>query len=541
MPRPLRFLLAPLLLLVLPATLPAQTLVIVSGREAVSPVPTLWRNDQTNREISDLLFLRLADMGPALNTTDERTFLPRLARRWTRRDPLTLAFELDPRAHWHDGHPVTPADVILGFRRASNPVVSAQLATLLRGVASMEAEGERTVVVHFREAYAEQLYDATQHSLPLPAHLLGSLPPESLATSAFARAPVGNGPYRWGSRSVGQRLELFADTTFFLGRPGIARIVHLVVPDAETRVNLLQTGQADAIDNVYGLPNWQRVQSLVDYTYYPVPGLGLGYATFNLRDPADTSRPHPLFADPALRRALVLALDRKAIAKAAYGPLTGTPDAPLSAIVGRVLETPPAIPYDPAEARRLLAEQGWRDQDGDGVLDRHGRPLAFRMMVPSIVPARILMATQMQEAWRRLGIAMEMELVEPSVFLERRAKGQFELDSYGVNQDPTPSGLVQSWSCAGIGGSNVGHYCNPAVDSLLAQGTRGTAATAPRAWSVAVRRIAEDVPAIFQYATVAGTAVHRRFTNVTIRPESVWSTVWQWRLRPGQALARDGR
>ncbi len=539
--RRLLCLLAPLSLVALPAILPAQTLVIVTGREVLSPVPTLWKNDQSNREISDLLFLRLADLGPALRTTDERAFIPRLARRWTRRDSLTLAFELDPRARWHDGTPVTPADVILSFRRAADRALNPQLSTLLGRITAMEAEGERTVVVRFREAYAEQLYDATYHTPPLPAHLLAGLPAESLAASAFARAPVGNGPYRWVGRTPGQRLELRADTAFFLGRPGIQRIVQLVVPDGEARANLLRTGEVDAIDNVYGLPNYSRVERLPDYGYYPAPGLILGFAGFNFRDPADTSRAHPLFQDPLVRRALALALDRPAISQATWGPLTTTPDAPLSAVVGRNVTSPPVTPYDTGRARRLLAQAGWRDRDGDGVLDKGGRPLRFRFMVPSVSTPRVAMATRMQEAWRQLGIAAELDLVEPGTYMTRRGQGRYDLEFWQPLQDPTPSGLVQSWACSGIGGSNVGHYCNPAVDSLLAAGSRAPAAEAGRRWSQAVARIAEDMPAVFLYATVNGTAVHRRFTNVTIRPESAWSTVWQWRLRPGQALPRDGQ
>ena len=539
--RRLLCLLAPLSLVALPAILPAQTLVIVTGREVLSPVPTLWKNDQSNREISDLLFLRLADLGPALRTTDERAFIPRLARRWTRRDSLTLAFELDPRARWHDGTPVTPADVILSFRRAADRALNPQLSTLLGRITAMEAEGERTVVVRFREAYAEQLYDATYHTPPLPAHLLAGIPAESLAASAFARAPVGNGPYRWVGRTPGQRLELRADTAFFLGRPGIQRIVQLVVPDGEARANLLRTGEVDAIDNVYGLPNYSRVERLPDYGYYPAPGLILGFAGFNFRDPADTSRAHPLFQDPLVRRALALALDRPAISQATWGPLTTTPDAPLSAVVGRNVTSPPVTPYDTGRARRLLAQAGWRDRDGDGVLDKGGRPLRFRFMVPSVSTPRVALATRMQEACRQLGIAAELDLVEPGTYMTRRGQGRYDLEFWQPLQDPTPSGLVQSWACSGIGGSNVGHYCNPAVDSLLAAGSRAPAAEAGRRWSQAVARIAEDMPAVFLYATVNGTAVHRRFTNVTIRPESAWSTVWQWRLRPGQALPRDGQ
>ena len=514
------------------------TLVVAGPSEALSPVPTLWNNDQFNREISDLLFLRLADVGPDVSTTRERSFLPRLARRWTRPDPRTLVFELDSRARWQDGTPVTAEDAAFALNRARDPKLSPQLATLLRRIASVMATDSRHLTVRFTEAYPEQLYDAVYHAPPLPAHLLASIPPESLATAAFVQNPVGNGPYRFSRRTAGQLLELTANADFFLGKPAVQRVLFLVAGDGETRLNLLLSGTVDAVDNIYTLPNPTRIDRLPDYYYYPVPGLGLQYATLNLRDPADTSRPHPILADPVVRRALVLAFDRETVSKLAFGRFTRTPSAPVSALVGRNAEAPPALPYDTAQARRLLASRGWLDHDGDGVLDKDGRPLELTALVPATSATRKLMAAQMQEAYRRIGIRLRLDPLERTIFIQRRNAGKFDLDFYAANQDPTPTGLTQSWSCAAPSTSNAGHYCNPTVDSLIARA--GVTPKNPEAlYREAVRRIAADVPAIFIAALVPVTAVHRRFTNVTIRPESAWANVWQWRVRPGQQLERD--
>jgi peptide/nickel transport system substrate-binding protein len=519
-----------------PRTEPAGTLVIAVARDISTPVPTLW-SDQPNREISDLIFLRLADLGPRLSTSGDRDFVPRLARRWERRDPLTLVFELDPRARWHDGVPVTAGDVVFTLERARNPRLSPQSAALLRRLRSVTAEGESRIVVRFSEPYAEQFYDVTYHVPLLPAHLLAQIPPDSLARSAFMDRPVGNGPYTFVRRTPGQSLELAADTSFFLGRPGIRRILVLIARDPEARVNLLLTEAADALDNIYSFQNSARVEGLPAYQYFPVPGSTIQYADFNGRDPADTSRPHPIFADPMVRRALAQAIDRERIGHGAYGPLARIPEGPLSALLLRNVDAPQPLPYDTAAARRLLASRGWLDRDGDGTLDRDGRPLTFRVMVPSVVAARVKMATEMQEAWRQLGIRAELDLVEPSVFLDRRRAGRYDLELQGVTQDPSPSGLAQSWSCGGV--SNVAHYCNRAVDSLLDRAVVSAPERMTRLYSEAVRRLADDAPAIFLAAPVFGTPVHRRFTNVILRPESNWALVWQWKLRPGQEIERD--
>ncbi|HXI21265.1 MAG TPA: peptide ABC transporter substrate-binding protein, partial [Gemmatimonadales bacterium] len=528
----------PLLVALVPFTAPLSaaraqtapdegTLVIAVAREAESPVPTLWQNDGANRELSDLLFLRLADLGPDVSLTNEASYQPRLARHWERRDSLTLVFDLDPRARWQDGAPVTAADVIFAFDRARDPVLTPQLAPLLERIESVRAEGDSRVVFRFRQAYPEQMYDATFQVPPLPAHLLRGIRPESLATSRFIQQPVGDGPYRFLRRVPGQSVELAANDGFFLGRPRIRRVLFLLAGDPEARVNLLLSGQADAVDNIYALPNFARLEHLPAFQYHPVPGLFLAYVTMNLRDPADTSRPHPILADPVVRRALVVALDRRAIAHAAYGEFVQTPSAPVSTLLSRAVDAPPPIPVDTALARRLLASRGWLDHDHDGVLDKDGRPLQLSLLVPAVVNSRRLMAEQIQEAYRRLGITLKVDLLDANVYLERRDAGQFDLEFYGVGQDPSPTGLVQSWSCAGMGAANVGHYCDPAVDSLIRIAALARADAAAR-WGVVLRRIADDYPAIFMAATVTLAAVHHRFEHVVISPLSTWSEVWRW-------------
>jgi peptide/nickel transport system substrate-binding protein len=503
------------------------TLAIAYPRDPSLPIPTLWSGDIANQEVSDLIFLRLADVGPEVVTTGDKGFIPRLARKWERRDPLTLVFEVDPRARWQDGKPVTSADVVFGFERARNPKLSPRTAPLLQRVQSVTAEGDRRVVVKFTERYPAQLYDATFHALPLPAHLLSKIVPESLATSSFASQPIGNGPYRWVRRTPGQLVELAADPRFFLGKPRITRVLFLIAPDPEARANLVLSGTADAIDNIYSFTNPARLERLPAYQYYPVPGLTLIYINLNQRDPADSSRPHPILSDPVVRQALVQAADRTTIAKSVYGSFTISPAAPVSSLLARSVDAPPPPPYDTVAAIKLLEARGWIDHDGDGVRDKDGKPLSFRILVPAPTAARQVMATRLQEAYRQLGIQLKIDVLDGSVYTELHLAGKFDMDFYGASQDPAPSGLSTSWSCAGIGGSNVIHYCNRAVDSLLARAAVNEK-DAPGLYRDALRRIAADYPALFMAALVATIAVHRRFQNVRLQPTSVWSGIWQW-------------
>ena len=514
------------------------TVVIVTPREAQSPIPTLFGGDGANREVSDLMFLRLADLPEDLGTTDERSFVPRLARSWHRVDPTTIVFDLDPRARWHDGKPVTAEDVVFTIERAKVEALDGQLAGLVRRIKSVTAKGDRQVVFTFTQPYSEQLYDAVYHAPPLPAHLLRAIPADSLGTSSFAAQPVGNGPYRWKRREPGQLIELAANDEFFLGRPGPARVVILTATDAEARVNLLLGGEADAVDNIYQFSNPDRLASNPRFKLYPLPSLNIGYLLFNQRDPADTTRPHPILSDPVVRQALTLALDRPLIVRSTLGPSSLVPPGPVSAVLATRLEAPLPAASDTGKARQLLASRGWLDHDGDGTLDKGGRPLRLRTILPATSGTRLRMVAQAQEQFRRLGVDLDVQPLAPPVYTPERRSGQFDLDFAVVSQDPTPSGLAQSWSCAGIGGTNVAHYCNPQVDSLLAQASRSQS-KAREIWRQAVVTVAGDAPAIFLFAPVFIYAVDDRFERVTLRPESPWSQVWRWRLKAGQASQRD--
>jgi peptide/nickel transport system substrate-binding protein len=538
---------ATLLLLALFSIVPAAaqraptSIVIVTGGEPSMPIPTLMegaQNQVANFEVADHLFLRLANLGPGLVTAGDRGFIPMLARSWSRRDSVTLVFQLDPRARWQDGVPVTSRDVLFAFARARDPAIAPKLATLTQHIAAVEADGDRRVIIRFTHPYAEQLYDATFHVAPVPAHLLGQLPPDQLARSPFADHPVGDGPYRWVRRVPGEFIELAADTAFFLGRPGIDRVIIRSATDPDARLNLLLSGQADAMDNVPPpLSNLQRVAADPAVRLVPVPSSTIGFLLFNQRARRDSTRPHPILADADVRRALVLALDRQILVRAVLGEYGEVPFGPASPVlwIGRGAGTP--LKQDRAAAARLLAARGWSDHDGDGVLDRNGVPFALTLSYPMSSGIRRTMAQLIQEQYRQLGIRLDLVQSEFPVYMDRRDAGNFDIDFSSTTQDPSPSGLTQSWTCAG--GTNRAHYCDPQVDTLIARAiaTQGDARTL---WRQVLQRIEQDAPAAFVYAPTYVYAVNRRYRDVTIRPESSWISLWRWSVGPAVVRSQAG-
>jgi len=511
--------------------------VILLGQEPATPVPTLI-SGSANAAVADLLFLRLARPGRGLLTTDERSFEPELARSWSRRDSLTLVFELDPRARWHDGIPVTSRDVLASFGRMRDSTVDPVRALLLRQLASVTAEGDRRVVMRFRRAYPEQFYDATFHVQLLPAHLIDTIPPGRFAESRFAREPVGSGPYRWVRRDPGQRLTLAGNPEFFLGAPKVDRVVFLVVRDVEAALNLLLDGSADVYEAVPPVSGPQRLGASPSLQVLAAPSFSLTYLLFNQRAYGDRSLPHPILSDPELRRAIAIGIDRTTLIRSTYGGYAAPAGAPVAQAHWTFRLVTDPLRHDPAGAAALLRQRGFRDADGDGILERDGNPLVLRLNLPTTSATRMMMATQIQEQLRRIGIRIELVRLDAPVWAQRRQRGEFDVDFSGAVLDPSPTGIVQAWTCAGQSGSNHARFCEPELDRLIDR-----AMTAPRTgereWRDVYGALQRAVPAVFLASPQNVVAVHRRYRNVSLQPESLYRDLWRWSVDPARRIARD--
>jgi peptide/nickel transport system substrate-binding protein len=522
-----------------PQRLSAQdhgSIVIVSGQFPSQPIPTLTRGSADN-DIADLLFLRLARLGPTLMTAGDRDFVPQLARRWERRDSLTLVFELDPRARWHDGTPVTARDVAWSFARAKDATVAPAHATALRWVESATADGDRRVIIKFAKRYPTQFFDATWQLPVLPAHLLDTIPAAQLGASSFARMPIGNGPYRFVRSAPGQLVELAAVPGHFLGAAKLDRVIYRAAADGDARINLLLSGEGDGLEQLALRSQQERFAGNTEFRLIPVPSFQVGYVLFNQRDPADRTAPHPILADSLVRRALVQALDRTTIVASLFADAATIPVGPAS--MSLWARNPPRSEArgDTVRAKVLLAAAGWTDRDGDGIRDREGRPLQLTLIFPGTSASRRLAAQLAQEQWRRLGVQVELAPLEFPAYIERRNGRNFDLDLTVTLQDANPAGLTQGWSCGG--GTNLGSYCDPTVDSLLGRAEEALDGGLAL-WQAALRRIDSDAPAAFLFAPANVIAVHRRYDGVALRPEGLWSGLAAWRVTPGRQLPRDG-
>jgi len=491
-------------------------------------------------EVADQIFLRLADMGLNLNTVGDQGFVPKLASSWTFEDSVTIAFRIDSAARWQDGQPVTAEDVAFTFAVYRDPATNSSAGHLLDRIVSVTARDKQTAVFRFTHPYVEQFFDATHHMRILPKHILDTIPPLQRAGHEFARHPIGSGPYRlvrWVSQEA---IELAADSNFFLGRPGLARLIWRTFPDGTGMVAPLETGEADITGAIIGPPNVDRARQIPHIRVIEYPSPYYGYMGFNFRNPADRTRPHPLFHDRALRRALTMAIDRVAITRAVWGEYAVPAKGPMGPMLRTFAYHLPQIPYDSAAARAELARLGWRDHDGDGVLDRDGQALRFDVIAPASSGSRIRSAVLIQGQLQPLGVAVNVVELAPAVFGQRAQDGDFDAIMMTWGTDPTPSTIVELWTTDGIAASNWDAYSNPEFDRYVEQARNARDSTDERtAWEAAYRIFLDDAPAILLSSPLMNAAVHTRFENVTIRPDLWATTLWTWRIRPGAMIDRD--
>src|SRR6058998_3524037 len=260
------------------------TLVIAAPGEPDILLPPVSPASVT-RDITDQLFLKLADLGMSTNTDGDEDFQPLLAQRWEWDGPLTLVFHLDPRARWQDGQPVTAADVEFTFNAYNDSVVASPFRPKLQRIEKVTTRDSLTAVFRFRERYREMFYDAVYHMRILPAHLLRSVPRDQWRTAPFGRQPVGDGPYRFVRWQAAQSIELVADTNFFLGRPGIRRLIWRFTPSLPVAVQRVIADQADIREQLVTPDFVERAKAAKQLAIYSYRGNVYTFLSFNQRAP----------------------------------------------------------------------------------------------------------------------------------------------------------------------------------------------------------------------------------------------------------------
>lgn len=415
---------------------------------------------------SELMFNGLVALSPELEP------VPELAESWEIEDDGALyRFQLRDDVTWHDGEPFTSADVKFSFEEVLLEFHSRTKASVGNALESIETPDDHTVEFHFTEPYAPLLQQLDVTEAPIiPRHVYeGTDPQENPANLA----PVGTGPFRFGSYDPGQEVVLDANEDYFKeDLPYLDQVVMRVIPEDGNQVIALETGEVDWLFGVPG-PDLARLEDSGEFEFLETsvnPGGAncIMTVSFNLQ--------RPIFQSAEVRTALAHALDREQFLSRVEFDQGRVAEAPIhSGIPFGHAEGLDMPTFDRAEAERLLEEAGWVREDGgtrtaqgvEGVPD--GTPLAFDFLsFPTFSQYGELFRAQLAE----VGVDVSLQALEPPVFADTVfTQRAFDTNviSYCNGTDPEIGvrRMYISSNIAPIPFSNASAYENAEVDRLF--------------------------------------------------------------------------
>ncbi len=285
-----------------------------------------------------------------------------VTRREPSEDSRTWTYTIRSDVRWHDGVRLTADDVKFTIDLSAHPDVLNRTAA---GAQTVRVLNDTTFQITFAVPG-----DPTLGWAVLPRHLLEDLDPATYWEWDFWSEPVGSGPYRYVRHVDDQMIEVEANPDYFRGPPAIEKVIFRFGGNGLIE---LQAGNVDAIGTPASFSDAQVLSQNPAFRVYSEPNLNSSIALY-------WNHRNPLFSELSVRRALTMAIDRKELAQVLNIP----GDTP---IVDAVLPYEPggfdpgeALPYAPDEARRLLEESGWRDEDGDGIRERGGQEFRFTVV-----------------------------------------------------------------------------------------------------------------------------------------------------------------
>ncbi len=481
----------------------------------------LSSGDVAEADVIDLLFPTLMVEQPDYQLHPP-SFAPRLATSWEfSSDNRTLTFHLRPEARWSDGVPVTADDVRFTFLVQKDPEIGSLGMEMKDFVTDVEAVDPHTVRFHFTRVYPYQLMDANDGHI-VPAHAWGKVPFAKWHTTDFEKILITCGPFRLAAHTPQQTIVLERDPGYWgAPRPNLDRLVLRVVPDMAGQLSQLFARQVNVVQAV-SPQEADRVRADPDLNLVEFPSRVWGMVGWNNR--------RPLFEDRRVRRALTLGINRKALVDTVFRGHAKLSSGPILSSMWAYNRNLQETPFDPAQAAALLAQAGWRDVNGDGILERNGKDFAFDLMFPSTNVLRRQMALLIQADLARLGIKVRPTQMEFTSLVARAEAGDFDATLW-VWVEGTRVDLTSSWSTPSPsqGSNNFIGYSNPDVDRLIAAAREEPDYTRAK---VLLDRLQElivaDQPATFLYESNMLVATSRHLRGADINSASLYFNVDEW-------------
>lgn len=463
--------------------------------------------DPVSEEISHLVFNGLVLVDPKSGEPK-----PDLAESWeVSEDRLTYTFHLRDSVLWHDGQPFAANDVVFTYQlMMNNRVRSPRFSRLVERVHGVGAPDRSTVTFTLIHPDATFLTDLATFGI-VPEHLLSTILPEELVTDPFGiSSAVGTGPFTLQQWLRGDRILFQRNGKYFKDPAKVESYVYRVLPSTKELLAGLKDESIDwgAIDPA-GIDEAKKVSSIRVET---LPGYEMSYVSLQL-DPAKSH----LFQDVRVRKALMLALDRKQAvtdiwhgqAKVADGtqPPASFAHAPSKTVYQQNLD----------QAKSLLDDAGWK-AEADGIRMKDGQALRFTLSTNSDDPERKETAEWLIKRWNAIGVYVDRDFQKWSTIREETVRTR-DFDAlllgfrWGIDPDQTAIWSSDSFFDA----FNLNHYSNHQLDELLDKAVAsGDTEERKQLYAQAQDIVMDELPSLPLFFPNETVAISKKLTNTQV-------------------------
>ncbi|HYG74138.1 MAG TPA: peptide-binding protein [Planctomycetota bacterium] len=427
-----------------------------------------------------------------------------------------FTFHLRRDVKWHDGAPFTGKDVIFSFNAMMNPKVeAASQRNYLQDVESCKlVNDDYTVQFVWKKPYFLAFNFAAGIDI-LPEHLFKFTDPEQFNKGEQNQRLIGNGPYRLERWDRKQQFVLVRNEDYYDKKPHFKKIVIRIVQDDTVALQMLQAGDLDLLS----LNKSQAKDKSADPKF--TSRFNINVSVANVYRYIGWNARLPMFGNPKVRKALTMLVDRQRVIDDIYRgyalPLHGPshPDSPnYTPEINKF-----AVPYDPAAAAKVLAEEGWKDTNGDNVLDKDGKPFKFNLLFASGSPQYEQLANLVKNTFAQVGIEVIVAPLEWTVFIQKIERLQFDACilgwRLGLEDDP-----YQLWHSSQTGEKASNHcgFVNKEADRLIEMGRRELNEEKRRKIFQRFQQIiAEQQPYTFLFVEKRTIAVNKDIQNVVYK------------------------
>jgi len=523
----------------------------LSDPEQLNP---LTSSDAAASEVLGYIFEGLLTRDP--RTLQLKPYIAE-ARPLISEDKLTYTFKIRRDVHFQDGRPLTGEDMLFSIKAIKCPLVNAPfLRVYYNSVVDAQLLDEHTIRFITKEPYFLNESVLGEISV-LPRHYYDpenllkdvgvreltrsqSQMPDSVKRFAdgfnkhYSRNPMGSGPYKFQHWKTGQEVELVRDPSYWgYGKPGIDqpyvdRLKFRIINNPDAALVTLKSGGLDFIEvldpvhHVRGTSSERFKREFQKFEYFAPSFSYIGW-----------NNAHPIFKDKRVRQAMTYFTNRRQMIKTILFGLGEVVDSPIYFFRPEYDKSLYSHPYDPKKGLELLAEAGWRDTDGDGVLDKviNGQkvPLRFEIKFNSGNTTRKSVALTLQDELKKHGIVATVRELDWTIFLDDVSNHKFDAVILGWSMPTSEPDKYQVWhsSQAVKKGSNHISYKNPRVDRILEEYRREFDPKRRIEFYREFQRILNDEqPYTFLFIGKRVSAVHRRFRGVEVLPGGLRPVEW---------------